>query len=323
MATDGLSENTLPLLNGIFKAVNVGAIVFDPEQRIVLWNRWMERHSHLGTEKVVGKNFADVFPNLVGKRIHAALEQALRNNFPSLLSQTLNKAPFTLFNTAHDGAHEILMDQAIEVIPIEVSGFARHCLVQVMDVSLAVTREKLLREQALVLRSQTFADGLTGIANRRNFDETIEKEFRRAKRTPAPLSLIMIDIDYFKAYNDLYGHQKGDQCLIQVALALTEVLQRPSDLVARYGGEEFAIILPDTNADGALKIGEALRTTVEILGIEHGYSHTAKHVTISVGVATRLPEQDTEIATLIGAADRSLYEAKNSGRNRVVAQLAI
>lgn len=318
-----ITNNKLILLNGVFKAVNVGAIVFDSEQRVVLWNRWMERHSHLAAEEVVGKNFSELFPALIGKRIHSAIDQALRNSFPSLLSQTLNKAPFALYTTAKEAANDILMHQAVEVIPIEVAELPRHCLVQVMDVSLAVTREKLLREQALVLRSQTFADGLTGIANRRSFDETMEKEYRRAKRTPSPLSLIMIDIDYFKPYNDLYGHQRGDQCLIDVAAALTEVLQRPSDLVARYGGEEFAIILPETNAEGAVKIGEALRSKIEKLGIEHGYSNTSKYVTVSVGVATQIPEPQTEISELIGAADRALYDAKRAGRNRIVLQMTL
>ncbi len=301
----------------------MGAIVFDSEQRVVLWNTWMERHSHLLSSQVWGKDFSTLFPTLIGKRLHSAIEQALHNNFPSVLSQTLHHATFALYASAKELTDEIFLQQAIEVIPVDISGMPRHCLVQVMDVSPAVTREKLLREQALVLRSQTFADGLTGIANRRCFDETMEKEFRRAKRALSPLSLIMIDIDYFKPYNDLYGHQRGDQCLKSVASALINSLHRPSDLVARYGGEEFAIILPETSAEGAMKIGENIRANIEKLSIEHSYSTASKYVSASVGVATQTPEHVSEISALIGAADRALYEAKRSGRNCVVAQAVI
>ena len=184
----------------------------------------------------------------------------------------------------------------------------------------AANREKVLREQAMVLRSQTFSDGLTGVANRRHFDVAIDKEQRRAKRNGVCLSLLMIDIDCFKAYNDHYGHQQGDQCLIQVSAALAGMLHRSTDLLARYGGEEFAIILPDTDADQAMLMAEALRQRVQALGIEHRCAAEGRqHVTVSVGLATLSPEQPFDVPALIGAADRALYAAKHAGRNRVAA----
>lgn len=280
----------------------------------------MARHSGLDSAQVLGQDFFAVFPSLRGHRLERAVEQALRNNFPSLLSQTLNKAPFPLY--AQPGTGQERLQQAVEVSPVTVEDAARHCLIQITDVSLAVGREKLLREQAMVLRSQTFSDGLTGIANRRHFDVAMEKEHRRAKRGGLPLSLLMIDIDNFKAYNDHYGHQKGDQCLIQVAAALAALLKRPADLMARYGGEEFAIILPETDIDQAALMAEALRLRASELGIPHERSTSAvRIVTVSIGIASQPVGQPVEIAALIGAADRALYQAKRSGRNRIHARL--
>jgi diguanylate cyclase (GGDEF)-like protein len=305
---------TLPLLESVFSAVNLGAIVLDGQRRIALWNRWMSKHSGLAHEQVLGQEFFAVCPELRGGRVDAAIQYALYNNFPSLLSQTLNKAPFALYARAER------IQQAVEVTPIAVEGAPRHCLIQVSDVSIAVAREKLLREQAMVLRSQTFADGLTGIANRRHFDVAIEKEHRRAKRGATPLSLLMIDIDHFKAYNDHYGHQKGDQCLIHVAAELAGMLKRPCDLMARYGGEEFAMILPETDVDQAMLMAEAIRARAQALAIPHQRNaDPSQVVTVSIGIATQKADAPVEMDALIGAADRALYQAKRNGRNLVTA----
>jgi len=306
----------LPLLESVFCAVSLGAVVLDNERRIVLWNAWMIRHSGLTHEQVIGRDFFAVCPELRGGRVDTAIQHALYNNFSSLLSQTLNKAPFALY------LRDERLQQAVEVTPIEVNGAPRHCLIQVSDVSIAVGREKLLREQTMVLRSQTFSDGLTGIANRRHFDVAMEKEHRRAKRGGTPLSLLMIDIDHFKAYNDYYGHQKGDQCLIQVAAALDGMLKRPCDLMARYGGEEFAVILPETDVEQALLMAEAIRARAQELAIPHERNaDPSQLITVSIGVTTQKPDTPVEIDALIGAADRALYQAKRSGRNLAAAQL--
>lgn len=161
-------------------------------------------------------------------------------------------------------------------------------------------------------------DGLTGIANRRRFDEYLEQEWLRAARGNKTLSLILTDIDHFKTYNDNYGHQGGDEVLRRVAQAIEGGAHRPGDLVARYGGEEFAIILPDTEPAGAASVAEAIRQSVERLNIPHGFSTAADHVTISMGVASIIPREGGLPSTLIEAADEALYEAKHSGRNRYV-----
>lgn len=178
-----------------------------------------------------------------------------------------------------------------------------------------------LKAQSDLLRSLAFIDGLTGVANRRRFDECLQTEWRSCRRRQTPLALIMIDIDHFKRYNDTYGHQTGDACLQAVAALLRESFGRSHDLVARYGGEEFVCLLPDCDADGALAKAETLRQAVERQQLEHADSPSAAVVTISLGVAACRPAaEDQPEATpeaLLLAADAALYAAKRDGRNRV------
>ncbi|OBV36531.1 sensor domain-containing diguanylate cyclase [Janthinobacterium psychrotolerans] len=314
----------LSLLESIVGAVNLGAIVLDDHRSIVLWNRWLERHSGWKADTVLGRDFFEVFPELQHKRIESAITQALRDNFQSLLSQSLHKAPFPLYQqSAMASESRERMQQAVAVTPISLAGARRHCLIQISDVTIAVGREKLLREQTMVLRSQTFSDGLTGVANRRHFDVAIDKEMRRARRSGIPLSLLMIDIDHFKDYNDQYGHQQGDTCLKQVAGALAAMLNRSGDVLARYGGEEFAAILPDTELAKALGLAEAIRKSVRTLSIDNGHEDGApRHITVSIGVATHSGAAPLDMDQLIGAADRALYQAKDGGRNRVVSNVS-
>jgi diguanylate cyclase (GGDEF)-like protein len=313
----GTPEYRLGMLESVLAAMNMGTVVLDEARRVLVWNTWMARHSGQPGEAVTGQDFFAVFPELKGKRLDSAISQALRDNFPSVLSQTLHKAPFALYADAGARAAGERMQQTVAVTPLNVAGAARLCLIQINDVSAAVTRERLLRDQALELRSQTFSDGLTGIANRRHFDVAMEKETRRAKRAGTPLALLMIDIDAFKAYNDHYGHQQGDDTLIRVAGALARMLQRPADLIARYGGEEFAVILPEMDLAQSVAMAEAMRLAVGELAIAHPKSMHAEHVTISVGVARYDAAHPGDIAHLVGAADRALYAAKHGGRNRV------
>ncbi|MBU0575608.1 MAG: diguanylate cyclase, partial [Proteobacteria bacterium] len=161
-------------------------------------------------------------------------------------------------------------------------------------------------------------DGLTGIANRRHFDEFYQQEWKRALREETPLSLLLCDLDFFKNYNDTYGHQAGDDCLRAVAGVLQKGLRRPGDLTARYGGEEFIVVLPGTLREGALAVAESLRRAVEALAIPHSASAAASVVTICLGVSITVPGPGESPADLLAAADRALYQAKEGGRNRVV-----
>jgi len=167
------------------------------------------------------------------------------------------------------------------------------------------------------LKRISLSDGLTGIANRRYFDEFLEREWQRGKRDKTALALVMVDIDFFKAYNDTYGHIAGDDCLKLIAKMLEGMPKRGIDIVVRYGGEELALVLPDTDEQGAAIVAEKVRSSVEELGIEHKQSSVSNYVTVSVGVAVIVPEQDSLPATLIAAADLALYLAKGQGRNRI------
>ena len=168
-----------------------------------------------------------------------------------------------------------------------------------------------------LLTNLSLIDSLTGIPNRRCFDDTLAQEWRRAARHGGDLTLMMLDVDHFKMYNDTYGHQKGDSCLQDVATAIGKQLRRPGDIVARYGGEEFAIILPNTGAAQTESLLKAVKSALAALKIEHKSSPTAAFVTVSIGVASQTPDQAlSEPADLIELADQALYQAKELGRNR-------
>ncbi len=182
-----------------------------------------------------------------------------------------------------------------------------------------VNAQLTIKRQADLLRSLAFIDGLTGVANRRHFDEALEKEGRQSLRNQTPLTIIMIDIDHFKQFNDNYGHLEGDTCLRQVAHALRQCVGRPYDLLARYGGEEFVCLLPGTDLSGALTKADDLAIAVQALAIPHGNSSVAPIVTISLGIAIANITDELSTDTLLAAADEQLYEAKRQGRNRVCA----
>ncbi len=174
-----------------------------------------------------------------------------------------------------------------------------------------------LAEANRTLQKLSSLDGLTGIANRRNFDETLNKEWNRAMRSEKSIGLLMLDIDFFKLYNDHHGHQGGDDCLKKVAKGLDSAIHRETDFLARYGGEEFSGILPDTDLNGSVKVAEEMRLAIKDLRIEHAKSTVSDLVSVSIGVSAIIPQQGTDPKILIGAADQALYKAKEDGRDRV------
>ncbi|MGB3193258.1 MAG: diguanylate cyclase [Limnoraphis sp.] len=157
---------------------------------------------------------------------------------------------------------------------------------------------------------------MTKVANRRHFDEDFTREWKRLCREQQPLSLILLDLDYFKSYNDTYGHQLGDDCLMQLAEALQQVVHRPNDLVARYAGEEFVVLLPDTDREEAIAVAENIRAAIKALNIPHGGSEVSDRVTVSMGISTCIPCESQKPYLLIEGADTALYRAKQQGRDR-------
>ncbi|BBK37113.1 hypothetical protein STAQ_21910 [Allostella sp. ATCC 35155] len=174
-----------------------------------------------------------------------------------------------------------------------------------------------MQRQRDILERLSSIDGLTGISNRRAFDQALEREWLRALRHESPLSLLLIDVDLFKQFNDGYGHIAGDDCLKLIARTVADQAGRTADLVARYGGEEFACILPDTCRGGAIRVAEKIRQAVAALHIPHAFSSVANEVTVSIGGATTHPSKRIDLAEMVQRADAQLYESKNSGRNRI------
>ena len=220
-----------------------------------------------------------------------------------------------IFVTAHSGEDietQCLEAGAVDFIPKPVNPSV---------VRARVRTHLTLKFQSDLLRALAFVDGLTGVANRRQFDERLAVEWARAQRHGSALSLILVDVDHFKAYNDHYGHQAGDDALRRVAGCLREHVRRSTDLVARYGGEEFACLLPDTELDNARRLAQQLLEAVRALAIPHRHGAPGGVLTASLGVATRAgaAQPGWQPALLLGLADAQLYEAKRLGRARVCA----
>ncbi len=211
------------------------------------------------------------------------------------------------------GGDDYLLKPISEIVlGAKIRAMQRLVLMRASLVSL--TRKLDAANQELIRISSS--DGLTGIANRRYFDEALSLEWRRARRHSNPVALLMCDVDYFKLYNDTYGHLAGDECLRQVARSISRHSERPSDTVARFGGEEFAVVLAETSIGGALMVAEKIRHGIRELNITHDSSPFG-HVTLSIGIASAAPGFDNPPDDLIAAADKALYHAKQEGRDRV------
>ena len=247
----------------------------------------------------------------VARRIRA-IEQS--GEWTPIIFLTARTADTDLVQGITAGGDDYLFKPISEVV-LAAKVRAMQRILQ-MRYSLVVLTRKLDAANQELTRL-TSLDGLTGLSNRRHFDETMLREWRRAARYKRPLSLVLVDVDHFKQYNDTYGHLAGDECLKTVASALQAVSRRPSDLVARYGGEEFALVLPETDLSGARSVAEGLCDAIRALQLPHAAAASG-HVTISVGVASLLPGNGTGgPQNLIAEADLALYAAKSGGRDRV------
>ncbi len=285
----------------LFDNANDMVITIDLKGNITSVNKMAEEITGYTVEDVIGKNVSCLLHPDHLKKARKMIECKLRGEA---------KTVYDLNIVSKDGRitpSEIssnLMFQSGQ--PVGVQAFVRNI----------TERNKMLNK----LRNMSFKDGLTGLANRRYFDEALNNEWKRAKRESHPLSLVLIDIDSFKSYNDTYGHQEGDTCLKNISSVIKPYSKRPGDLAARYGGEELALILPCANSQNAFKIAEKIRKRVQTLKITHNGSNVngCKTVSISAGVATLAPDTDSSQSILINLADKALYSAKNQGRNQVI-----
>lgn len=254
--------------------------------------------------------------DLIGRHIIEHVHPDYHEIVRDRIQQLKTNKPVGILEEKYVLSDGSIIDVDVIATPIEYMDKPAFQVI-IEDISERKLTEQKLKEANELLQHLSSTDGLTGVANRRSFDEHLEIEWKRSIRNSTPLSLIMLDIDYFKAFNDTYGHQGGDECLKQVATAIKNVLRRPSDCAFRYGGEEFVVILPETHKAGAKRVAEKIRAAIEKLEIPHAGSKISQWVTISLGTATMVPTKYTPSMNLIASADKALYQAKQDGRNLV------
>ena len=239
--------------------------------------------------------------------------------FHVMLEEMLSGADRRIFvyrTRKKDGSY-VWVEASVRLVREEGTGEPDAFVANVRDISRRVDAEEKLDLAYRQMRQLATLDGLTSLANRRRFDEVLDVEWRRAMRNQESIALLMIDIDHFKRVNDLYGHRVGDLCLQTVAMVIADCMRRPGDIAARYGGEEFAVILPDTDEEGAHHLAELLRTKIHAAHTDADLGDPVV-LTASVGVACRVPGMYERPDTLVETADRALYDAKNAGRDRVL-----
>ena len=293
----------------------VPTFVLGPDGKVLIWNRACERLTGLAGSEVIGTDehwrafYDQRRPCLADLILTGGSAQA------TSLYEQHESAPGQVSLSAENwcgmprlGGRRYL---AIDAGPIYAETGE---LIAVVETVRDITAQ---REAQLALEVMASVDGLTGIANRRRFDEIVSTEWRRAQRDRLPLGLLMIDVDHFKKLNDVAGHQAGDDCLRQLASAISGEALRPGDQAARYGGEEFAVILPNTDVQGGMIVADRVMAAVAAKRVRHPDPATGPFVTVSVGVSSTTPMIGSEPSLLVRSADRALYEAKRGGRARV------
>jgi diguanylate cyclase (GGDEF)-like protein/PAS domain S-box-containing protein len=296
----------------------VPTFVIDSKRRVMIWNRACERLTGVAASEVLGTSghwraFYEKRRYCLADLVALGRQDKLDELYPE--QHTVPEGSGLGFGAENWcvmpklGNHLYL---AIDAGPIHDED---GNLIAVVETLRDMTDQK---RAEIALKTLAARDGLTGLANRRSFDQALETEWSRAQRTKKPLALLFADVDHFKLFNDRHGHQSGDECLRAVAAVIGESASRPTDLAARYGGEEFAIILPETDREGACKVAERLRQAVMDLRITHDAAGAGPWVTLSVGVVAQGPGSDVGPDWFLGQADQALYAAKHSGRNRVV-----
>ena len=296
------------ILSQIFDSINIGIIILDRDLNVFQWNRWMESHSGIEAEKIIGSPLIDTFPNLNTRKFLRSCKSVFTFGNFCFFSQKLHHYLFPFKSISFSGSKFDYMQQSCAMGPIRgENNEIKYLFIYVHDVTeVAMYEQKLLE--------MNWKDGLTGVYNRRFLEMKLDEEFNRNKRYGGTFSVIMFDIDHFKKVNDNYGHQCGDFILKSVSSRITSAI-RNVDFLARYGGEEFCCILPETGIDSATMVADRFRQAIE--SQEHQYDGTEIRITISLGVVTFTPDIETR-EDLVKRVDDALYKAKREGRNKVV-----
>jgi diguanylate cyclase (GGDEF)-like protein len=317
----------LPLPWGrVSDVLAMGLVILDEQGRVQHWNAWMECHSGITGEQAQGRQLTEIWGTTLGAPFLRALGNSLHYDLPVVMSNVLHRHPLPLFRLVSGVLPEVgkraRIPQSITLIPLlpeeADSAGPRHCVIQIVDTSLFMHREKVLQSRSDQLSKEAVIDGLTGVYNRKFFNQRLPVELGHALRNDSALSLIMFDVDCFKDYNDNYGHPAGDRVLQALVKTVQQQLSRPSDLLARYGGEEFIMILSGSEQAGAQQLAERIRVAIAALALPHAYSHVAPYVTVSLGVTTCVPSGVHNPEDVLESVDQALYAAKRGGRNTML-----
>ncbi len=312
-ATDDFVE--IHRLVNLLQAIDVGLLVVDKAFRITLWNNFMENHSGATADRVIGKPLFDLSPDVPREW----LEQKINTAFAlaSRAYTTWEQRPYLFRFKSYrpiTGMAEH-MYQDISFVPLRgLTGEVEQVAIVLYDVTDVAEHKMKLEAANRRLQADSRVDNLTNVYNRGYWEECLQQEFARYRRTPRDCSLVMFDIDHFKAINDQYGHPAGDEVLRQVGRLLNESC-RSTDIIGRYGGEEFGVLLPDTGPDNAQVMAEHLRANASALAVP--YKPTPLRFTVSIGIAALGPGIP-DAKTWVMLADQALYQAKNTGRDRIV-----
>jgi len=306
------SIDELHELLSILQFIDVGLVVLDRNHHVTLWNGFMENHSGLGLSDVEGKSFFDLFPEVTKEWLEKKIDTVTHLNNRSF--SVWKQHPFLLKFQSYrpiTGRSE-WMYQNVTVFPlVNLLGEVEKVCLMIYDVTDMALREQAIESANLKLEELSKIDGLTGLLNRRTWEEQLAQEFRRQQRSDEISSLVMFDIDHFKRVNDTHGHQAGDEVIRTVAAVLQHE-KRDTDIAGRYGGEEFGVILPNTDGDGGLVFCERLRKSIEQAVIRH--DDQVIPVAVSLGVAEITFNGNNHMAWL-QKSDEALYESKEGGRN--------
>ena len=307
-AEDKLRESEARI-RAITNATQDAVLMMEPNGRISFWNPAATRIFGYTGDEALGKNLHQFLtPQRYRETQQMGLVKFQQTGLGSAIDTTQEA------EACHKDGHEFSVELSLSAIQLQ-DGW--HAIGTVRDISARKMAETALEESNRKLEALSVTDALTGIANRRRFDDVLTREYSRHVRSGADLSLIMLDIDYFKAFNDCYGHVAGDACLRQIAGIMEACVARPADMAARYGGEEFACILPETDLQGAISVAETIRCQIQSRSISHKKSPIADFVTVSLGVVTVKCRSSESIMELVVKADELLYRAKSLGRNRI------
>ena len=255
-----------------------------------------------------------IMPLMDGHQVAREIRSTYEDWVPIIFLSGRNNTEDIVAGIESGGDDYLTKPVDVEILKAKMNAMQRIATMRHQLISVTKKLENANQE----LQKMADSDGLTGLANRRFLDGYLQQMLRHCKRHQQPLSLIMIDIDHFKAYNDIYGHLAGDSCLKKIAKAMKQCAKRPIDLAGRYGGEEFCLILPDTNEQGALTVAESLRSSLHQLAIPHTGSQTQSFVTFSGGCMTAIPGDHTDAVTFFRRADQALYQAKKNGRDQIL-----